>query len=139
MREGAPGAKLKDAPGKFRNEESAARYFRKIKTGERSGGAMYRAGEEPKFKGLFQVRLRYGEGDRDFVSQNITVAQGDSTFDIPAVEHQLRTTRRDDLRQTVNYYRNRYGAAEYAFDPDEDMEVRTIRMQRRPIRMRLAL
>jgi len=37
-----------------------ARYFRKIVSGERTGGAMYRAGREKGNIGLFQIRGKLG-------------------------------------------------------------------------------
>lgn len=138
MLQGAPGARLDKAPGKFRNEESAARYFRKIKTGERSGGAMYRAGSQDKIKGLFQLRWKRGPGKDDYVSQNITVAGASTTFDIPAIEDELRNQRPADVKKLIDQWRSKYGKEAYDVDPD-DVEVRLIRKQIKPIRMRLAI
>lgn len=146
MRRGAPGSgmtreqqeKLK-APGRFKNDDSAARYLRKILTGERTGGAMYRYGTEEKPGrgiGLFQFKIRTAEGK--YISQNIDVAGGRSTFDIAAIEHELKRNRRERVEAMVAHYRERYGQEEAEIDI-ESLEVRPIARQRRPIRMRLAI
>lgn len=137
MRRGAPGAHITKAPGSFKNDESAARYFRKIVSGERTGGAMYRAGREKGNIGLFQLRTKMG--DR-FISQNIVVAGGSSTFDIPAIEHELKTTRRNDTEKVIDKWRAKYGREDADMeDLLRELEVRTIHHQNRPIRMRLSI
>lgn len=136
MMQGAPGASIKNAPGQFKSEEAASRYFRKIRSGERTGGAMYRAGRETGTIGLYQIRARL-EGGK-FISQNISVESAYSTFDIPAIEHDIKTNRRERVEAMIAHYRERYGQEEAEIDMD-DVEVRTIRHQRKPIRMRLSL
>lgn len=137
MRRGAPGASLDNAPGKFSSNESAARYFRKIVSGERTGGAMYRAGREHGTVGIFQIKSKIGGRH---ISQNITVTSGFSTFDIPAIEHELKTTRRKEAEQLADKYRTRYGMEDAdVADFLDEMEVRTIKTQKKPIRMRLSI
>jgi len=146
MRAGAPGSRMSaeqqeklKAPGRFRNDDSAARYLRKIMSGERTGGAMYRYGTEEKpgrGVGLFQFKIRTAEGK--YISQNIDVAGGRSTFDIAAIEHELKRNHRDRVEAMVAHFRERYGQEEAEIDI-ESLEVRPIARQRRPIRMRLAI
>jgi hypothetical protein len=108
MRAGAPGSRVKGLVGRFSNDESAARYFRKIKSGERTGGSMYEEGRSKGTIGSFQFRVRMK--DR-YISQNIAMVGGASTFDIYAVEHELRTNpqRRADIERLVGKYRQKYG------------------------------
>ena len=135
MMRGAPGATIEKAPGKFKNRESAARYFRKIRDRERTGGAMFRAGEEKGVVGLYQVQLPLRSGQ--YVSQNMTVVQARSTFDIPAVEDELRRNL-PAFREKLQRYKSKYDVASIDFDPSQ-LSVRTIRHQRQPIRMRLSI
>lgn len=123
--------------GKFKNDESAARYHRKIVSGERTGGAMVRAGT-PKAaqRGLFQFRIRTAAGQ--FISQNISVAGGYTSFDEAAVEYELKRNRRDRIEAMVAYFRQRYGQEEAEIDVDS-LEVRVIAHQHRPTRMRIDL
>lgn len=123
--------------GKFRNDESAARYHRKIVSGERTGGAMVRAGT-PKgaVRGHFQFRIRTAAGH--FVSQNIEVAGGYSSFDTAAIEYELKRNRRDRIEAMVAHFRARYGQEETEIDLDS-LEVRVISHQHRPTRMRFSI
>lgn len=146
MMAGAPGSRLSadeqkrlKAPGRFKNKDSAARYLRKILTGERSGAKMYDYGTEEKpgrGVGLFQFKIRTAEGK--YISQNIDVSGGRSTFDNAAIEYELKRNRRDRIEAMVAHYRDRYGQEEAELDIDS-LEVRPIARQRRPIRMRLAI
>lgn len=123
--------------GKFKNDESAARYHRKIVKGERTGAAMVRAGT-PKgaMRGSFQFRIRTTEGK--FISQNISVEGGYSSFDVAAIEYELKRNRRDRVEAIVAYYRTAYGQEEQEIDLDS-LEVRVIARQRRPTRMRFSI
>lgn len=126
MRAGAPGSRVKGLTGKFSNDESAARYFRKIKTGERTGGAMYREGAQTKGTlGGFQFRVKLGNR---YISQNIAMAGASSTFDIAAVEYELKRNRRKDVEKILARFRNKYGMEETAYD-DADLD----RLEARPI------
>lgn len=134
MMKGAPGATLDKAPGKFRNRESAARYFRKIKSGERTGGAMYQAGVQKQVIGNWQFRVKLGP-DR-YIGQNILAAGVRSTFDIPTVEHELLGPRRADVQAIISRFRERYGMEAAQFS-DEDFDVRPIKRSKTLARMRL--
>jgi hypothetical protein len=139
MRAGAPGSRVKGLPGKFKSDDSASRYFRKIRSGERTGGAMYRQGTEDlpgRMIGLFQFKVRTAEGR--YISQNIDVAKAYSTFDNAAIEYELKRNQRTRVEAMIAAYRERYGQEEAEIDLDS-LEVRPIRHQRRPIRMRLSL
>lgn len=137
LRQGAPGFRLDKAPGKFKSDDSAARYFRKIRSGERSGAAMYEAAQpSSNIRGLFQFKVRLEDGR--FISQNITVAGGTSTFDIPNIEHQLRGNKAEQVEELVRHYQQRYEMAEAEIDM-ETLEVRPIATQRKSIRMRLGV
>jgi len=75
-----------------------------------------------------------------FISQNIMVAGGSSTFDIPRIEHELRTTRRSDTEKVIDKHRAKYGMEDADVeDLLRELEVRTIHHQNRPIRMRLSI
>lgn len=108
MRAGAPGSRVEGLVGRFKSNDSAARYFRKIKTGERTGGAMYEEGRSRGTIGSFQFRVKMR--DR-FISQNIAMVGGASTFDIAAVEYELKhnVERRNDIERLVGKYRQKYG------------------------------
>jgi len=139
MRAGAPGSRVTNLAGKFRTDDSAARYFRKIRSGERTGGTMYRQGTEEgpgRMVGLFQFKIRTDDGR--FISQNITVAGAVSSFDNAAIEYELKRNRRDRIEAMVAAYRERYGQEHGDIDIDS-LEARPIHHQRKPIRMRLAL
>lgn len=112
------------AAGHFKSEASAARYFRKIKTGERTGAAMERAGRAPR--GNYQFRVRV---DDRYISQNVIATGMSSTFDTAFVEAELKGPRRRDVEKIVARYRARYGKEEAAFDPNT-MDVRPIRRAR---------
>jgi len=137
MRRGAPGAHLPKTPGKFKDDESAARYFRKIVSGERTGGAMYRAGREKGNIGLFQIRGKLG--DR-FISQNIMVAGG--SLDVRYPRDRARTPYDTTERhgEVIDKHRAKYGMEDADVeDLLRELEVRTIHHQNRPIRMRLSI
>lgn len=146
MMAGAPGSRLSAdeqkrlrAPGRFKSKDSAARYLRKILTGERTGARMYDYGTEEKpgrGVGLFQFKIRTAEGK--YISQNITATNARSTFDNAAIEYELKRNRRDKVEAMVAHFRERYGQEEAEIDI-ESLEVRPIARQRRPIRMRLAI
>lgn len=138
MRAGAPGSRVEGLPGKFKDDATAARYFRKVKSGERTGGTMYRAGSQDKpgrSVGLFQVKLQLGK-DR-YISQNVTVAGASSSFDIYSVEQEMKKAHRQDLTNIIEWYRGKYGMEKQEVDEDailDDLEARAIRHQRRPSR-----
>lgn len=139
MMAGAPGARVKKAPGEFKNEGTAARYFRKIKTGERTGGAMYRAGTQEKPGrniGLYQFKIRTSEGK--YISQNLVVAGASSTFDNARVEYELKQNRRERVEAMVAHFRERYGQEEAEIDMDS-LEARPVHHMRRPVRMHLSI
>jgi len=139
MRAGAPGSRVEGLIGRFRSDDTAARYFRKIRSGERTGGAMYRQGTEEgpgRNIGLFQIKTQIGP-DR-FISQNITVAGGRSTFDYAAIESEIRLNHRAEMMRIIRAYRDKYGIEQEEIDLDA-IEARTIRHQRKPIRMHLGL
>ncbi len=139
MRAGAPGSRVEGLVGKFRSDDSASRYFRKIRSGERTGGSMYRQGTEEgpgRNVGLFQLRTRIGKDK--YITQNITVAGGRSTFDIAAVEAEIRKSHKAEVERIIRAYRDKYGIEQEEIDLDA-IEARTIRHQREPIRMRLGL
>lgn len=131
MRAGAPGSRMKGLPGNFKSDDSAARYFRKIRSGERTGGAMYKAGSQHgpgRNVGLFQLHAKIGP-DR-FISRNLSVGNGSSTFDIPAIESEIRKNHRTEVAAIVALYRSRYGVEGEDFDMDE-IEVKAVRHQRK--------
>lgn len=133
-----PGKHIR-APGKFKSDDSAARYFRKIRSGERSGAAMYEAGTQDKPGrniGLFQVRARLADGR--VISQNIDVSGAMSTFDDINIEYLIKTRNADRMEALILHYQSRYGMDETDVDM-ESLEVRPIHHQRRPIRMRLSV
>jgi hypothetical protein len=139
MLAGAPGSRVKNLSGKFRSKDTAARYFRKIKTGERTGGEMYRQGTQEypgRNIGLFQFRVQTAEGQ--FISQNIEVAGGSSTFDVAAVEYELKANRRERIEAMVAHYRLRYGQEETEIDIDS-LEARPIRHARKMTRMHMSI
>lgn len=130
MRAGAPGSRVKGLVGRFKSDDSAARYFRKIKSGERTGGAMYEEGRQRGTLGSFQFRIKMR--DR-YISQNIAMVGGASTFDIAAVEYELKRNRRPDIEAIVAKYRAKYGQE---FEPVdfESLEARPIATQKAPVR-----
>ncbi len=132
MRAGAPGSRVKGLVGKFRSDDSAARYFRKIKTGERTGGAMYREGRQKGTLGSFQFRIKIA-ADK-WISQNIAVAGASSTFDIAAVEYELKRNRRERVRELIEAYRSKYAMEEMPIDLDA-LEVYPIHRVRKPYRI----
>lgn len=141
IRAGAPGMRQDKndkiaLPGKFKNDESAARYFRKIRAGERTGGSMFEEGRRNAQQGSFNVRIRIGKGPKDYISQNMTVFGAESSFDIYAVQHELKTTKRKDVEDMVLYYRNKYGYEEREDVEDliDELEVDTIQRMRAPSR-----
>lgn len=131
MRAGAPGSQTEGLVGKFNNDESAARYFRKIKSGERTGGAMYREGKV--HQGLFQLRAKFAG---QYISQNILVAGAPSSFDAYAIEEDIKQNRRANVEKMVARFRQRYGKDDAELDL-ASLSVRTIRHQKRPVQMRL--
>lgn len=134
MRHGAPGYELEGAPGKFKNDDSAARYFRKIRSGERSGAAMYESGRGKGETGNYQLRARLFDGR--IISQNIAVAGGTSSFDVPAIEHQLKTQRAEQVEAMILHYQSRYGMESTEVDM-ESVDVRLIQTQKKRIRLRM--
>lgn len=130
MRAGAPGSRVEGLVGKFKSDDSAARYFRKIKSGERTGGAMYEEGRSKGTIGSFQFRIKMR--DR-WISQNIAMVGGASTFDIAAVEYELKKNRRPDIEAIVAKYSAKYGQE---FEPVdfETLEARPITKVNTPYR-----
>lgn len=133
MLAGAPGSQQSGLAGRFHNRESAARYFRKIRSGERTGGAMYREGEVKQ--GMFQLRAKFGD---KHVSQNILVANAPSSFDTYAVEQEIKRNRREDVEKIVAYFRARYGKEDVTMDM-ASIRVRRVEHQRRMPTMRLGI
>jgi hypothetical protein len=126
MLRGAPGQSIPKAPGKFKNEASAARYLRKIISGERTGGSMYTAGSSRRrggrTGGLFQFRIHLGtdaSGTDRAISQNIMAYDtGNSTFDLSRIEDELRGPRRAEVQALIDKYRSKYGMEHVAVDAE---------------------
>jgi len=143
MMHGAPGSNFDDAKtGRFANEKSAARYFRKVKSGQRTGGAMYRESAAKSKAGLFQAKLKLREqvdGHDQYVSQNIMVAGGRTTFDLVAAETEFRKPENfKKFQAQLRKYKDKYAVAAMDFDPSS-LELRPIRRQHAPIRLRFSI
>lgn len=129
--------------GHFKSEEAASRYFRKIRSGERTGGNLYRESVEQTRQGQYQVRVKVaGVGDKrgrdgDWVSINLATAGARSSFDIPAIQ--------DTLRQPANAARfvEKLQKFKKTYDlrkmqPDmRTLQVVPIRRQRKSVSLRL--
>lgn len=132
MRSGAPGSRVEGLVGRFRSDDSAARYFRKIRSGERTGGAMYEQGRAKGTLGSFQFRIKLGR--ERYITQNVAIAGTSSTFDIAAVEYEMKHRNRASVEKLIATYRAKYGMEQHEIDMDS-LEVRQITKVHKPYRI----
>lgn len=134
---------------RFKNEESAARYFRLLKEGKRSGNVLWsestgrivtRKGRRvyttpPVNPNNYQVMVRDRQGNvRSF---NIGAIGGRSSFDIVVLDDEVRR-RKDVLQAKAKEWAQRYGIKENDINI-EDFEIRKTRRADKPYQMLLNL
>lgn len=113
--------------------DTAARYHRKIISGERTGSDIWKRATEPVEKGLYQAQWIDPATGKHY-SVNLSVANAKSTFDIVAIEAEMRA-QPATIAQIVDRFRLRYGD-EAAHLQASKFSIRQIAKQRRdPIRI----
>lgn len=134
---------------RFKSDESAARYFRLLKEGKRSGNVLWnestgrivtRKGRRvfvspPSNRNNYQVLVRDANGNvRSF---NIGAIGGRSSFDIAILDDEVRR-RKDVLQAKAKEWAQRYGIKENDINV-EDFEIRKTRRADKPYQMVLNL
>jgi hypothetical protein len=113
---------------RFKSKESAGAYLRVLKQGRRTGGVLYREASQPGQRGMYQVIFTTPDGKKAY-SQDLTVAGGESEFDIAAIETELKQpTAQRHLGAVIDKWRAKYGFSQNAMRASR-FRVRQVRKQ----------
>ena len=108
--------------------------YRRIARGERSGNITYKRAlgigkdqKAPKSRGLFQMAFMDTNGRDVIASENLSVFGGpESTFDIPAIEAEIKAKHRAHLEEKAQQFGRRYAIS--GIDP-ANVRVRLVNQQ----------
>lgn len=115
---------------RFKNKETAGAYLRVLRQGRRTGGQIYEEAQSNKEKGLYQVTFKV-QGEDRYVSRNLSVANADSEFDIPAIAAKLREPERaDKMRDRVEAFARKHSDDNIRLS--KQFSIRQVAQQRRP-------
>lgn len=123
---------MRSGVGRFKTEKDAARYFRMIRDGERSGDDLWAEAAQHYGGGrsdIFQVEMPDAHGN--WRSFNLSAVNARSKFDIPTIEAQLRNDP-DLLDRKVREWERRYDIKAGDLDSSR-FRVRRILSVRKPL------